>query len=427
LLSGALGLAVIIGLFIEPDDSQANPNVATWYAEYYPNNVLDGKPVLTRSERELNYNWSNNAPAANLPDDQFSIRWTGSFDFEQGQWVFSAGADDGIRLWLDDNLLIDQWEASGTYIIHTAETQVSEGTHNIKVEYYDSQGLAGIDVKWQKATATDALENPSDVKAKAKPETAPLSPSQQGYAIANVATGTLNVRNGPGIGYERIAQIYLYQRFPILGKNSSSSWYLIDLKDNRSGWVAKRYIIVTNQTGSIPVVDVAPPAQFSGVAGVATANLNIRAAATASSDRLGTVPDGTAFTVQARNATSAWYLTNYDGTPGWVYAPYVELDDDANVYDIPFSDAAFDSDEIPFEFDGARGLTLDYMNIRDLPSTINGDIIAKLPVNTEVPVFARNTTSAWYLIEYQGTRGWVYAPYIELLDGVRPFNIPFIE
>lgn len=424
MLSGVLGLAFIVGLFIQPSDSQANPNVATWYAAYFNNVELSGEPALARSERAVNLNWLNGSPLVEVSTDDFSARWTGNFAFEAGEWRFILGADDGVRLWVGETLLVDQWQASSTYNVFTVQTTLARGVHEIRLEYFSLGKDASLNLTWEAIAGEDGenarLVSPDSNESLLRQGSTPLP----GNPLGHVATGTLNVRSGPAITYARIAQIFLYQRFPILGK-SGSGWYLLDLKDGRSGWVDGRFLYFTGSLSAVPTLDTGPAPAFTGATGVAADNLNIRAAPRSGADRLGTVPKGDSFAINGRNDTSAWYQIDYQGTPGWVFAPFVQTS--TPVIDIPFSNAVFSAAEVPFVFAGATGRAINEANIRATPDQQRGTRLGILPANAEFEVLGRNNNSAWYLVRYQGIEGWVYAPLVELLNGVRPFNLPFVE
>jgi PKD repeat protein len=120
-----------------------------WKAEYYNNGKLQGSPVRVRNEAGIDYNWGLGSPAPGVPADNFSARWTRKVDFQGGTYVFSVWVDDGVRLWIDDALVIDSWKDSKSRLIQ-AERQISGGKHRVKVEYYEHSGVAQIEVTWQR-------------------------------------------------------------------------------------------------------------------------------------------------------------------------------------------------------------------------------------------------------------------------------------
>ena len=78
--------------------------------EYFNNKDLSGSPVLVRTDPQINFDWSRGRPAPEVNEDGFSVRWTGRFTPpESGAYQLGATADDGVRVYLDDKLLVDAW------------------------------------------------------------------------------------------------------------------------------------------------------------------------------------------------------------------------------------------------------------------------------------------------------------------------------
>ena len=75
------------------------------------------------------------------------MRWTGNFDFAAGDTTFSVTADDGVRLYLDGQLLIDRWVDQGAST-YTATRTLTAGTHQVKMEYYENTGDAVAKASW---------------------------------------------------------------------------------------------------------------------------------------------------------------------------------------------------------------------------------------------------------------------------------------
>lgn len=114
-------------------------------AEYFPNMVLGGFPVFAVCENEINHLWGSGGPLATLTD-QFSARYTGIFPLS-GNVQFSVTADDGVRLWVDGQILIDAWKDQAA-TLYQASRNFAAGDHEIKVEYYERGGDAVIQVSW---------------------------------------------------------------------------------------------------------------------------------------------------------------------------------------------------------------------------------------------------------------------------------------
>jgi hypothetical protein len=84
-----------------------------------------------------------------VPADGFSVRWTRSLHFDEGAYTLYAEADDGVRVYVDGQRLIDQWHDSDGSL-YTAEVYLTPGTHTVTVEYYDNQHGALIRFWWAK-------------------------------------------------------------------------------------------------------------------------------------------------------------------------------------------------------------------------------------------------------------------------------------
>ena len=126
-----------------------------WHGEYFDNPDLVGGPVLDRDDAEVNFDWGVEPPVSWMPDDNFSVRWTRTVNFTAGYYRISVRADDGFRLWLDDGLLIDKW-GDMDYELHYVDRIYLQGSHQIRLEYYEHTGLARVRLWWETAAAPPA-------------------------------------------------------------------------------------------------------------------------------------------------------------------------------------------------------------------------------------------------------------------------------
>ncbi len=135
-------------------DATTNPTTCAagqYRAEYFPNKTLTGAAASTVCEAApLNHDWGTGAPAGVGPDN-FSARWTGTFDFATaGTYTFTAVTDDGIRVWVDGTMLIDQWRDQPA-TAYTASRSLTAGAHEVKVEWFETGGNAVAKLNWATA------------------------------------------------------------------------------------------------------------------------------------------------------------------------------------------------------------------------------------------------------------------------------------
>lgn len=118
-----------------------------WRGEYYSNQTLAGAPVLVRNDETIDFRWQKGSPAPNVPADRFSVRWQASWPFEEGGHRFYAFVDDGIRLWVDGVLVIDQWKDQAATLV-SGDLYLKKGDHDVRVEYYEAMDEALVRVWW---------------------------------------------------------------------------------------------------------------------------------------------------------------------------------------------------------------------------------------------------------------------------------------
>lgn len=112
-----------------------------WQATYWNNRDMIGIPVLERQEAELNHNWGTGSPHPLVNADEFSVQWLRNMQMPTGTYRFTADADDGMRVWIDDVLIIDTWYNGQVHFI-SADIFLLDGAHQIRVEYYEAGGQA---------------------------------------------------------------------------------------------------------------------------------------------------------------------------------------------------------------------------------------------------------------------------------------------
>lgn len=103
-------------------------------------------PLLHRVDRDLSFQWGWDGPGGNVPSDRFSARWAGWLTVPaDDEYTFFITCSDGIRLWIDGRLVIDAWtRANDNFPMGSIE--LLEGTHDLRIEYFESVGQAGLKV-----------------------------------------------------------------------------------------------------------------------------------------------------------------------------------------------------------------------------------------------------------------------------------------
>ena len=129
-------------------------------AEYFDNTDLSGEPVLTRLDSEIDFNWGSadvageNSPDASINADNFSARWSGELEVDlTDTYIFHITANNGFRLWLDGQPIIDFWDNGATDSRQSEPIELVGGDiHSIRMEYFEGVGTAIAQLFWESST-----------------------------------------------------------------------------------------------------------------------------------------------------------------------------------------------------------------------------------------------------------------------------------
>lgn len=286
------------------------PPAGPYTAEYFNNTGLSGAPVLVRGESSINNNWGFGSPAAQVPVDRFSARWTATLNVTPGRYRFTTTNDDGVRLWVNNQIIIDAWfdQPARTY---TAEYDVS-GPFTVRIEYFENTNLAEMRFSYAPVSG--------------QPGTGGQFPG-----TATVTSFKLNVRKGPSTAFAIITKLVTGQVVNLTGlRTGDSAWVQVALANGTTGWVSTAYIKTSIPVSSLTPVTpggttppVTPP--VTGATGtVITGMLNIRTGPGVGYPSFTSVSNGGKVTLLGRNSAATWVkVILADGRQGWVNAGFL--------------------------------------------------------------------------------------------------------
>jgi hypothetical protein len=236
--NGGLGVAALswTRLTAVPPTPVPQP-VTNWRGEYFNNVSLSGSPALVRDDTFVDFIWGSATPAPNIVvADRFSVRWARTLNLSPGRYFFTAHADDGVRLWVNNQLLIDEWHVQPV-TSYTAVIDITNSSVPVVMEYFENTGLAEARLTWSAVGAA--------------PEPPPISNTP---TATMVGARYLNVRSGPGVEFDAFSYLIAGQTVPLVGRDFSAIWIQIELPDGRSGWVSGRYLSSGYPFANLPVV-----------------------------------------------------------------------------------------------------------------------------------------------------------------------------
>jgi beta-glucosidase len=135
-------------------------------SEYFDNINLAGTPTVIRTDAVVDFAWTLYGPDPNLPNDWYSVRWTGKITGPiTGNCKIGIEGNDGYRLYLDGRLLIDNWVKKSFNIRMVEFPFIKNREYDLRLEYYENTGNARVKLVWNAGVAdtlTEAIQKAAE-------------------------------------------------------------------------------------------------------------------------------------------------------------------------------------------------------------------------------------------------------------------------
>ncbi len=140
---------------VVPASALSHASGAGLSAEYWANPDFDSTAIVRRVDPQIAFTWTLSSPARELPYDWYAARWTGTLEVPAGG-VRQIGIEgnDGVRLWIDDVLVLDRWHkrSAGRWL---APVSLTAGRHAVRLEYHERRGNAKLALLWDAGVPRD--------------------------------------------------------------------------------------------------------------------------------------------------------------------------------------------------------------------------------------------------------------------------------
>ncbi|MCA9884689.1 MAG: SH3 domain-containing protein [Anaerolineae bacterium] len=440
---GGLAYLNLDWAYVGPAEN-SSPIAATWIAQYYNNETLSGNPSAIFSETAPSHNWGNGSPFSTIGRDDFSVRWTTTVNLE-GTYLIEAEADDGVRVYVNNQLQIDEWHGAQAETYYSVVT-LPAGLHNLTVEYYEFTGNAYIDFRISKVlpettfwaveyynnrdlagspVASSIVRDPNNNWGNESPSASiPANNfSVRWTSRQDLASGTYRLTlsgddglrayvNGVRIIDEWHAssgQVYQVD-FPLpQGQHS------IVIEFFEAGGLAYINYDLT-RIGDYQQLPITVPSETTTLT-IATPRLNVRSTPSTSGEVVGRVFEGEQYTVVGRNTDSTWWQIQFGTQTGWVYNNFVNVVDPRIV---PITSESGAPNVVPTIYTLRTNAAL---TLRSRPST-RGAFLGQMPANAIAQIVARDSRSAWWYVKYGDIVGWVSGSFVSLPANLDLTQIP---
>lgn len=179
--------------------------LGAYYSNHYPTNAYSGSPTLVRTDATINFNWGTGSPDPSISSDHFTARWTGAIQpqFNETYTLYTT-TDDGVRLWVNGQLLLDHWVDQAPTEYSAPITLRAQERYNIEMDYYENAGGAEAMLSWS---------SPSTTKTNI--------PQTQLYNVTNPPPGVVLTSPTNGSSYTAAASV-------TLAANAAAQFNVID-------------------------------------------------------------------------------------------------------------------------------------------------------------------------------------------------------
>ncbi len=150
-VKSSLGTAVFDNVTVAQSGSA--PAAGDGLVGQYYDNMDFTNLMLTRTDATVDFNWGSGAPHSSMGVDTFSVRWTGKVQPQySGTYTFFTSTDDGVRLWVNNVLLIDRWVNQGTTEWSGTINLTAGQKYDIRMDYFENGGSAVARLSWSHAS-----------------------------------------------------------------------------------------------------------------------------------------------------------------------------------------------------------------------------------------------------------------------------------
>ncbi len=307
-----------------PNPQLTNP----WTVQYFSNTTMTGDPTAILSVSTPNHNWGTGQPVGSVPADNWSARFTSVQNLAAGTYTASLRMDDGARLFVNGQLLINQF-GPATGQTYSATFTLPAGANTFQIDFVEFGGDAYLEF---------ALTQSGQIV----PTPAPTLSGINVFSTATVTAYRLNIRSAPDPQAQIITRVNRNETYPVTGRSADGRWFQL-LVNNQLGWGSGAFLFVPNEA-LVPVVDApAPnpqpttPPSTSFIVTASPFTVNIRSGPGTEYNRIGQIPAGRTAAVVGRNSNATWWNINYNGIVGWVVAEYAAIQAGANINAIPIT------------------------------------------------------------------------------------------
>lgn len=259
--AGSQDSAVASATFINSSEVGSGTGLS---GAYYSNQLktLNDPATLVRTDSVVNFNWGNGSPDPSVSANSFTVRWTGSVQPQlTGTYTFYTTTDDGVRLWVNGQLLVDHWVDQGPTEWSGSIALNAQQRYNLVMEYYENGGGAEAYLSWSSPSVTKAIIPQSQLYPFTNPPpvvllTAPVSNATY------TATASVTVSADADAQFNTLTKVDFYANTTFIGTGTDLPYTI-----TTTGLTAGNYTLTAVATDGSGLSSTSAPVNITVTAG----------------------------------------------------------------------------------------------------------------------------------------------------------------
>ncbi len=296
-------------------------------AASFTNNGFATLPTLTRTDTVVNFNWSN-GPAASIGTSNYTVRWTGSVQAQYNEsYTFGTIADDGVRLWVNGQLLVNDWNTHTSPATNSGTISLNaQQLYTVRLEYFQSTSNAVAQLQWSSPSTAQAIIPQTQLYPYTNPPPVVILSSPSGGATNYTAAASVTLAADTDAPYNPVSAVSFYANGGLLGTLSNNIYGPFHAVLTATGLAAGNYALTAVATDGSGLSNTSAPVNItvnpaSGQPYGLTANAPVAAFLNMPTTSFGALPpllSGTGAFGNTTNRTAANGLIPYTpNTPLW--------------------------------------------------------------------------------------------------------------
>ncbi len=323
-IPGAVNSGVASASFI---NNAATGNGIGLLGQYFGNhtsaNPFSGTPALVETNSTINFNWGMTGPNPAVGATNFTVRWTGSLEPQYSElYTFTTTADDGVRLYVNGQLLINDWFDKTSATTNSASMEMTaQQYYNLELDYYQKTNNASVSLSWSSPSTPIAIIPETQLFPFSNPPPAVVVTSPANGATNFTATASVTVSAEADATYNPITNVSFYANGNLLGSSANLPYTI-----TATGMPAGNYVLAAVATDGSGASSTSAPVTITVSAGSGlpyglTSNAKVNAFLNMPSANNGLVPallsETGVFSNTAGRAPAAGLIPYAPNAPQW--------------------------------------------------------------------------------------------------------------